>query len=320
MLRTNNKYLRFIANGLVFIFLLFVIDQFAGRILRHYYFRVKSGSRYLLNYSMNYTEAEVLILGSSRACHHYVPMIIEDSLKLTCFNTGADGNFLLNSYAIFTSIIARHTPSLVILDLDQNGILAGAAGYDQLNRLLPYYKDKPEVRKIINLKSRSESIKLRSEIYPFNSSILGITGGNIKNIDIEKDKGYIPLFGKMNESTFYNLCEEVIEIDPNKIEALNTISEICEMRGIKLILLQSPRYAMVELNDCTIIIESIAKRYGAEFWNYVNDPHFMNPEYFIDPAHLNDHGAHEFSRIIASRIKQEMFTHPTGSSVLNLNY
>lgn len=307
MIKTKNKYKRSIENGIIFIMLIFIFDKVLGSTLRYFYFKSEYGAIYHLNYSLDSTEADIIILGSSRAHEHYVPDIIEDSLGLTCFNTGMDGNYLLNTYAVFKSIINRYTPRIILMDINLGELFIGSGGYDELSSLLPLYKNKKEVRNVILLKGKFERLKLISEIYPFNSTFLAIVEGNIRTEDIAKLKGYLPLFGSLNDTSFKHKQEVNKGMDINKIKALDAIADECETRGIRLIFVQSPRYEGVNQETSISVLKELAVNHNAEFWNFINNTMFLKPEYFKDGAHMNDFGAQEFTKTIASRIKREIF-------------
>jgi hypothetical protein len=281
------------------------MDLIFGNVLRHFYFKQKSGFYYHLIYSLDSTEAEVIILGSSRASRHYVPEIIEDSLNLTCFNTGVDGNYMFNNYAVYKSIIERYTPKVVLMDINPGEIYTGTEGYDQLAPLLPFYKTKKEIKSVIHLKSKFERLKLISKIYPFNSSLLAIVTGILQTEDINVLKGYMPLFGNVSDTTIGCRREENKEIDINKIKVLEALASDCDDRNIKLVFIQSPKYIKVIQETSVSLINKLASNHGAEFWNYVNDTVFLKPEYFKDANHMNNSGAYKFTRAIADRIKGE---------------
>lgn len=304
MLRTKNKYLRLIINALLFLLVFLTFDQVLGKVLSHFYFKSKSGADYHLTYSIDSTTADVIILGSSRASRHYIPDIIEDSLNLTCFNTGLDGNYLLNSCAIFKSIITRYYPKIVIFDLNPDELFVGTEGYDQLSSLLPYYRTKKEIRSIVNLKSKFERIKLISRIYPFNSTMLAIAEGNLLHEDIQILKGYLPLSGCLIDTTLIKIHEPDEKLDSNKIEALKVLALESKAHGIRLIFIQSPRYADVYQKTSISLLNELTNNYDAEFWNYVDTPMLRKPEYFKDRPHMNDSGAHKFTITVAKRLKE----------------
>lgn len=49
--------------------------------------------------------------------NHYVPRVISDSLGMTCFNAGEDGNCIILAYGYLQMIMKRHVPKLVIYEI-----------------------------------------------------------------------------------------------------------------------------------------------------------------------------------------------------------
>lgn len=298
----KNKPVSIIVSCLLFVSLVFISDQIIGRALRHFYFKSESGDIYQLRYSLDSTKAEIIILGSSRANHHYVPEVIEQEVDMTCFNTGVDANFLLNSCAIYKSIVNRYNPRVVLLDLSLNELLSGTGGYDELSSLLPYVRSKEEIRDIVLMKSKFEKQKLISEIYPFNSALLAIAEGNVLKNNITKPNGYLPLYGNIKDTTLRFDQRKESVLDWNKIEVLSHIASDCRQREIRLILIQSPRYINANQGMITSVLDSLALEYRFEFWDYSNTSMLLKSEYFNDQEHLNDFGARQFSELIARRL------------------
>lgn len=300
----KNKYIRFVVNGFMFFTLVFIMDLLFGNALRHFYFKQKSGSNYHLIYSIDSTEAQVIILGSSRAVRHYIPDIIEDKLKLTCFNTGLDGNYIFNNYAVFKSILLRYTPKIVLMDINPDEIYLDADSQNSLASILPFYKIDKEIKSVILLKSKFENLKLSSKIYPFNSSLFSIATGILKTEDINKLKGYMPLYGSLSDTIGESSKGKNRKVDPRRIKVLETVASDCLNRKVRLIFIQSPRYKKVSQEKSVSIINELSTKYSIEFWDYVNDTTFLKPYYFKDGSHMNDLGAHKFTEAIAERMRQ----------------
>ena len=140
---------------------------------------------------MDSTLADMLIIGSSRANHHYVPSVFEDSLKISFYNAGRDGNGTFYQLALLKTILKRYTPKIIVFDYS-SVFVKGAEEYDQMASLLPYYRTHKEIQPLVEMKSPFEKIKLLSEIYPFNSQLLTISVGNLKmnKKRVADDKGY----------------------------------------------------------------------------------------------------------------------------------
>lgn len=308
MQRNNNQYVRFALNALLFLSICFSLDLYVGKILNHYYFTSKTGINFETRYSMDSTKADVIILGSSRASHHYIPEMVQDSTGMSCYNTGRDGNYLFFSYSIFKSITKRYKPKIIILDINPADLSFNQTYYDGLSTLLPYYKTKSELQRIINLKSNFERIKLQSSIYPFNSTILELFKANLNvNSDVTKKlKGYLPLYGSsINTSKIGKVENEAISdrIDTNKIAVLTDLVKECNILGIKLLVFNSPRYSNRINDKAEKQIEDIIKSNHAAFINYGHDSYFLNnPILFKDGAHLNNDGAVVFTNLVINRI------------------
>ena len=307
MLKSKNKYLRFVANAILFVFILFLVDQLFGRTLKHYYFKTTSGDYYRTTYAMDSTNAEIIILGSSRASHHYIPKLIEDSLGMSCYNTGRDGNFLLFNYAVFKSIVKRYSPKIIILDINPSELYQDENDYEGLATLLPYYQNKPELKDIIELRSKVENYKMLSAVYPFNSTVIAISKGNLGAYNDNNNKGYLPLFGStLREGKAVFQTNVGKELDNYKLNVLDSMALICSQKGIYFIVVQSPRFVILKQENESLQINRITSNYNYSYWNLVNDSLFINnPELFRDGAHLNDTGAQIFTRLVSHRI---MFT------------
>ena len=165
---------RLLINVSLVIIAIFLCDLGIGNILKFFYFRQASGAAYRTTYAIDSTTAEILIFGSSRANHHYVPGAFEDSLHCTFYNTGRDGNFILYNFAIFKAITKRYTPKSIIFDINPDEIEYRISSYERLSSILPYYHGHPEIRSTVNLRSPFEKIKLISATYPYNSILLTI--------------------------------------------------------------------------------------------------------------------------------------------------
>lgn len=301
----KNQYLRFSLNLLILFLIVFLLDRVSGTVVKRLYFSQVAGANYRTTYSIDSTRADILVFGSSRANHHYVPEIFEDSLKMSFYNTGRDGNFLLYNFAVFKTIIKRYSPKIIILDINANELYYNKENYDRLSSLLPYYYDHPEIQSIVKLRSPYEKLKLSSAIYPYNSSLLTILMSNLEaNKHRKSDRnGYIPLFGSMKDTSMGNINDPGNSFDSTNINALKSISKTCKLNNILLIFIQSPIYSNVKDISSTKVIAGIAKENNAIFLDYFNNKKFNNkPSYFKDGSHLNDEGAKIFSKEIANQI------------------
>ena len=296
---------RFFLKLLLLTFIILVLDRGIGTILKLFYFHQEWGAGYRTTYSIDSTVADVLIFGSSRANHSYVPEIFEDRLHNTCYNTGSDGNSILCYYAIFKAITGRYNPKLIIIDIRPEELMYRTSQYERLSPLLPYYQTHPEIRGIVDFRGPFEKIKLISAIYPYNSLILHIAMGNL---DYGKErvpdfKGYIPFFKIMKNEKLDTSQISACTIDENINRALLDIISTCKQKNIELVFVYSPIWSIIQDSFCNNIISELCSENSISYLDMSNHPTFINNhEYFADKLHLNNEGARVFSTILINKI------------------
>lgn len=293
----------------VFLIILFLLDFTIGSILNYLYFKQDSGSLFRTTYSLDSTRAELLILGSSTANHHYSPSIFEKRMNMSAYNTGRDGNTIFYNYAVFQSIIKRYTPKIAILDFNVGEFKLKDDNYDRISSLLPYYETNPKVDSIILLKSPYEKFKLLSKIYPFNSLLFSIAVGNTNynksRETVDDEKGYIPLnhiwHTKISADSAVNY-----KLDSNKIKLLKSLITESKSNGIQLYISISPRFIKYEGEDLSVeVVRKIANESNIPFFDFSKDTLFWkHNEYFVDVVHLNNTGATVFSNKVINKILQ----------------
>lgn len=283
----------------------FVLDFAIGRVLRRFYFTETSGLHYRTTYSMEKTDADILIFGSSRANHHYVPEIFEDSLRLTFYNTGRDGNGIFYQVALLHAVLARYTPKLIILDY-AGSFEKGQNEYDKISSLLPYYRTHPELRKVVEMKGPYEKYKLASEIYPFNSQALTIAMGNMeRNRKRNPDnKGYVELHTErqISKEVYHDTIRH--EVDSSKVNAFREFVRFAKQSGSRFVVVYSPLYQQLAIYPEVETCRDICLQENVPFLDYSRDPFFLSRgDLFYDPVHLNHEGAQIFSTRIAALLK-----------------
>jgi hypothetical protein len=298
---------RLFSKLIIIALIVIVCDRGIGKVLNLYYFRLEKGLYGQITYCIDSTTADILILGSSRANHSYVPDVIEEKSGQTCYNAGRDGNYILYNYAVFKAITKRYNPKMIILDISPDELGYSVTEYDRLSLLLPYYQTHPEIREILNLRGPLEKIKRISHIYYYNSLILQIARGNLGNHSVKEAdmKGYLPLFKKMKYGTIDTLTHRINSIDENKIRALEDIISTCKQKNINLVFVYSPIWSIIQNSSANQRINDMCSENGIRYLNLSNLPWFIDkPEYFADLSHLNDEGARIFSAMLVNKIWQ----------------
>ncbi len=311
-----NRNISSLIKIVVFILIVAIADRGLGHILSKLYFNQKKGDIHSLNFVLSECNADILIFGNSRAQHHYNSGLISSALKMSCYNAGQDGGHcILFPYAQIKIITERYTPKMIILEF--SGINNFPGAYDRLSIILPYYKEFPQIRPLVLLRSPFERIKLMSSIYPFNSDLIDMIRFHT---NLQEDiNGYIPLKTRLNtdllkeEPEIVRLSEtRKLVADANMADALENIINLCQKKNISLFIITSPNFHSVKekqspLPPAAEVAMDIIRRNHANYLDFSSSPVFTgHPEWFADKVHLNEEGARIFSNMVADSIRHTL--------------
>jgi hypothetical protein len=291
---------------LVLFIVLIALDFWIGKTLRDYYFKQKFGEYYVLTRTIENPKqqrTEILIMGSSRAKRHYNPEIISETLGMSCYNAGHDAQTIIFHKALLDIIADKYKPEIILLDVISNELEYAGDNYDHLSVLLPYVRDYPELWSALSLKSPFERIKCLSQIYPYNSLLDKIVGGNIipREIDVN---GFTPFYGWFERDLEEMTFSPDSKLDPNKVNAFNSFLTVCREKNIQLYVVYSPEFRKFSNYSSSMnYFKKEAEKQGVEFISYRNDESFFDKDLFREPLHLNNIGAEKFSLDIAIKIK-----------------
>lgn len=284
------KYLLKIA---LFFVLVAIVDFGFGRVCDYLRDHTKGGFSGNVHYICEQCDEDIIMMGSSRMRHHYVPHIFEDSLGMSCYNAGIDGNGIILSYGFLKMILERYTPKMIIYDV---------TGYDMyvddntkyLDGLRPFYF-KPGISNIFYDVAPSEKWKMISSLYRYNSDLLGLVGDNIHPLQ-SFDKGYWPYYKEMNYEP--DIPRDVTcQIDSLKLQYICKFIKLAKEKKIDLFFVASPSYFGNYVQDYHNPIRIICESNNVLFINRYWDENLSSSKgNWADPSHLNDTGAKLFSR------------------------
>lgn len=292
----NKLHIKYI---ILFFGIIFIIDFTCGRFLNKNFNNINFGDFGEINRGLK-TDAEILIIGSSRAMHHYNPKILSEALNLSCYNAGIGGHGLFLNYAMLSENIKTNSPKIVILDLSPN-VIVDKNSYSKLNSLLPYYEEHESFKEIIQLNPEFSKLELISNLYIYNSTLYDLVRGYFLE-SRNPNLGFSPLKDVINEKNFIPFYLDDEEIDNNKIIYFNKIINLCKSKNIKLIVVVSPTFTKFDRENRIINkFNHISEKNNIEFLDYSN--FYQKSEYFIDQLHLNGLGADIFTKDLVLDIK-----------------
>lgn len=279
-----------------------MMDVGCGFLFTFLHTHAKGGSTQNNFYISEQCRDEIVILGSSRASHHYIPSIIEDSLGLSCYNCGEEGNGAILAAARLMMLTERYSPKLVIYEVTPGYDYMEDADYSKYFRYLkPYYYKKGPKAMIDKFSEPESRLKMLSQMYRNNSRIIPDVMDNIVSRD--NIKGYAPLFGDMVKINAKNDNVESRKVDPLKQSVVEYIITLCKNKQIPLVFMVSPRYNGTLTADYSLAIQ-LAGKYNIPFVNHVDMEGVSdNMSMFQDVGHMNDKGAHAYTQRIISEIR-----------------
>lgn len=297
-MRNSRKFL------ILFFVFSIVLDLVIGKVYETLYFSEKSKRRDRLIHSAVGANEEILVFGSSRAYHHYNPLIIQEETGLSCYNVGCGGQNIYYHLALLKAVLENSKPKKVILDVISIDYEVTGSKYnkEKLGVLLPFVNESKPLRKAVLSRSKSERFKLLSSIYPFNSKQLHIVRNNLMSSRSDV-LGFVGLNKTWHKDIEYGI-PTIVEIDSSKYDAFVEFIELCANNEIGLWLVFSPHYVdKAGANEHELFIDHIYHNTGVTVLDFTSDTSYIGyKNFFADPYHLNHQGADKLSQEVGEII------------------
>lgn len=298
----NRDIKRFLIACAIVLSSLFVIDRGVGVVYNYALKNLKNSTTDFgkENYSLNIlTDIDILIIGSSRASHHFVPDVIHERIKEYCgcdtlsiYNAGIDGHFAAFNICCAHNILQRYVPKLLILELGPN------LGVDKSDdrviwQLAPFYDVAPCASEYIDSQNLRTRLQTKVNLFRFNSRILRIARAFM--VGAKPNDGYEPLFGTMHSDRQEYSIETVTELDEALIAQLVNLFSYANELDANIVVTSSPRFrSKIDYNH----LDSLCNQYDIPYINIYDTDTFNNhPELFKDWSHLNDDGARVYTSL-----------------------
>ena len=285
---------RYITKILLFFLLVAALDFVFGKVCNYMFSHPKGGETKALQYLVNDCDKDILIMGSSRAHCHYDDKMIEDSLGISCYNAGVEGNGIIMMYGLYK--LMKHKPKMIIYDVEPSFDVLEYAE-DQNNTryvsVLKFFSGK-EVNDILQTLSPELALKNKSSLYRYNTRFITVAKDFVKGKSIGQ-YGYIPAVGEMKEEPAVIKCDQ-LNVDSAKYSFFERFIESTQNDGVELLVIASPKYGYD--GKSLMPIKDLCAKKNVRFLDYSNDGRFMRLDYFKEPMHLNEKGSRLYSSII----------------------
>lgn len=263
-------------------------------------------------FAVEKVETDVVIIGSSKASHHYVSQMMMDSLSMSVYNCGQDGCFFLYQNCLINMILERYKPRMIIWDIQPESFneLLPIQEYQNFRYLSPYYNNIRWAKSYIDGESTMMRYKMMSKSFAYNSKILNYIFPLLFSVNMERNNGYLPLQGEgiLPKISGETIDEKFVSFDQHLMLLENTIQR-CIDNDICLCVFVSPVYSDKNIAVVSAVsdIQCITQKYNVVFQDYTYSSKFLQrPEFFKDISHLNASGAEFFTDIILKEIKDHM--------------
>lgn len=295
------RFLKYIAISLI---LLILADSGFGLCMDYVNSKAKGGGAGKRNYIALESNEEILMFGSSRMSHHYNPSIIQDSLGMTCYNCGEDGNGIIFSYGMLQLVLERYTPKMIIYDVSPFDVAAD--DYTKYTNLLkPYASAHSDLKDFVVSILPNEKWKMFSSFYRYNSNFISILGG-LTLMPVYQG-GYEPLKGVMtfdSKPVGEEFFKNYESIDATKEYCLRRLIETCQSKDIKLIFAESPYFQGASMEPSYPLVQDLCKEYNITYIDCVDLPSIVgHKEFFKDSSHMNEEAANMYTRYLVSQLK-----------------
>ncbi len=264
--------------------------------------------------------ADMLIMGSSRAWVQFSPTIIDSVLHLNSYNLGLDGSSFDLQYKRF-KIYLQHNkkPKYVVQEVGYVATLAKSEILPGAAQFLPYLSD-TTIWGIVKSSNVSFNVFDRYfPLYKYNNEVVlikeGIQSYMGKGVAAKKYKGYEGQL-KPWDSSFHDFVVNNPEgwlpnLDSDAVVEFIDFLNFCKANDIKIIMVYPPVYrgitAIMKKKDRILNkYLSFSATFGYPFLNYEDDTLCNSRAYFYNSQHLNKLGSEKFSLEFANDIKGKL--------------
>ena len=253
-------------------------------------------------------DADIVVMGSSRAWVHINPIILDSVLGVKTFNLGIDGSAInrqIKKYNMFR--LYNKKPKLIIQNID-NGSLGYTIGYER-EQFFPYFWNQPMRTEFLPMEPFSAGekyIPMYRYYHNFDKEELhGMVTSTTRNLT----KGYE---GKERQwdGSGYNKVK-TIKFNPNDTtrQMFDKYLADAKAEGIKIIFVYTPLYIgatrkMENLDEMYATYKEYADKYDIPILDYTYMDICYDTTYFYNAMHLTKQRAEIFSDSLANDLKR----------------
>jgi len=266
--------------------------------------------------------ADLIILGTSKAWVQFSPRILDSALNLNTYNLGLDGASFMSQQERFKIYLRTNKkPKYIIQEVGPSATFLNSNAPPANAQFYPYLQDSSIWRIYQNYLVPGGPLPTGFmmryfPLYKYNNQLPLIKEGLLayvgKGEKATKYKGYegklLPFVSSFDTLNKSSKNTAPCRIDSESVYAFRNFVKFCSDNDIKVFLVETPNYKALypflqKYDQFEKIVGDISKQYNVPFLNYSKDSLSYHRDYYYNFTHLNKTGSELFSREVARDIK-----------------
>lgn len=246
--------------------------------------------------------ADLLIIGNSRAWCQYSPQILDSILGTNSYNIGLDGSAFNRQKARYD--IYRHyqkiKPKYIIQNVEFFTLSGYTVGYEREQfmpyLMYPYYRNRIK---------QEEPFSFGELYIPMYRYYMNNVYDDYFKFDYIINKGYLGEDLAWDDSKLKSTKPYIANIDTTLLHLFSDYIKELQSDSIVPILVAAPVYVgateiVININDINNVYKQLAEQYNILFLDYSNVMLSLDTTYFYNATHMNKKGAELFSIQLAN--------------------
>ena len=252
-----------------------------------------------------HSDEELMVLGSSVALNSINTAALADSLGLTAFNGGANGQ-AFPFYLTMLKAMLGTNPNVrtVLLGIIEPNLTDIGIG-NRYNLLAPYYRHGiADVDSHLEAAAPFNKIFLKSNAYRLNNIWFRILLYHFMSAGIKGENGFVAKDVPSVFPTMQTYQADTTGFSDERLREFLEFTRSCRERKVKLIVFLPPIYSRSSLHPVADRLRQLASAEGFTLWDDSMLPPFdADSTLFYDAHHINIDGARIYTDTVISRLR-----------------
>ncbi len=249
-------------------------------------------------------DADVIIMGNSRAWVQYHPMILDSILGVSTYNIGMEGsavNRQVHKYNLFRKHNRKPKVILQNIDLFSFDYIVGL----EREQFLPYFWDSSMREEFLS----SEPFTFWEKYIPLHRYHIIQMKNLISRGPRSLTKGYQGMDREWDGSKYQQISELTFVPNDTTVRIFEEYLSETRAESIKVVFVVAPCYIgtthkIVNLAELQAFYQNLADKYDIPILDYSHMDICNDTTFFYNAMHLNKRGAELFSDSLANDIKK----------------